>query len=147
MNAAIRVDVTLRVTTVSETIDVAANALQVDTVSTQLGQVISGESMTSLPLNGRSYTDLLALQPGVVPAAVTDLTSYSNAPPSGGLDDGSLSISGARGQSNGFMVNGGIVQEQLSNGTAIIPNIDSIADSASSPTISMRRMATTAEGS
>ena len=38
-----------------------------------MGEVISGAKMTAVPLNGRSYTDLLALQPGVVPA--TSLTS------------------------------------------------------------------------
>ncbi|MGB7547180.1 MAG: carboxypeptidase regulatory-like domain-containing protein [Terracidiphilus sp.] len=129
VNAALRVDVTLQVRSVAERVEVSANAVQVDTVSTQLGQVIGGTSMTSLPLNGRSYTDLLALQPGVVPASnesTNGVNSYSNAPPSGGLNDGTLSIGGARGSSNGFMVNGGNVQEQLANGTSIIPNVDSI---------------------
>lgn len=131
VNAALRVDVTLQVTSVAEQVVVAANVVQVDTVSTQLGEVIGGTSMTSLPLNGRSYTDLLALQPGVAPASnesTNNVNSYSNAPPSGGLNDGTLSIGGARGSSNGFMVNGGNVQEQLANGTSIIPNVDSIAE-------------------
>ena len=131
VNAALRLDVTLQVTSVAEQVEVAANAVQVDTMSTQLGDVIGGTSMTSLPLNGRSYTDLLALQPGVAPASnesTNNVNSYSNAPPSGGLNDGTLSIGGARGSSNGFMVNGGNVQEQLANGTSIVPNVDSIAE-------------------
>ena len=131
VNAALRVDAVMKVTTVSERVEVAANSVQVDTVSTQLGEVIGEASMTSLPLNGRSYTDLLALQPGVVPASNENsngVNSYSNAPPSGGLNDGTLSISGARGTSNGFMVNGGNVLEQMANGTSIIPNVDSIEE-------------------
>jgi hypothetical protein len=131
VNAALRVDVKLQVSSVSQNVHVVADAVQVDTISTQLGDVIGGTSMTSLPLNGRSYTDLLALQPGVVPASnesSNGLNSYSNAPPSGGLNDGTLSIGGARGSSNGFMVNGGNVQEQLANGTSIIPNVDSIEE-------------------
>ena len=131
VNTALRVDAALRVGTVNQHVQVAANAVQVDMISTQLGDVIGSTSMTSLPLNGRSYTDLLALQPGVVPQSNegdNGVNSYSNAPPSGGLNDGTLSISGARGSSNGFMVNGGTVQEQLANGTAIIPNVDSIAE-------------------
>src|SRR5258708_23406986 len=125
VNSALRLDATLQVGTVVEQIEVSGNAVQVDTISTQLGAVIGSTSMTSLPLNGRSFTDLLALQPGVVPTSVNKITGASNEPPSGDLDSGTLSISGARGSSNGFLVNGGNVQEQMANGTAIIPNIDS----------------------
>jgi hypothetical protein len=131
VNTALRIDATLKVGSVAENVQVTANTVQVDTISTQLGDVISSTSMTSLPLNGRAYTDLLALQPGVVPdsnESSTGVNSYSNAPPSGGLNDGTLSISGARGSSNGFMVNGGNVMEQMANGTAIVPNVDSIAE-------------------
>ena len=44
-----------------------AGTVQIDTSSTQLGEVISGEKITAVPLDGRSYLDLLALQPGVAP--------------------------------------------------------------------------------
>jgi hypothetical protein len=128
VNSALRIDVKLKVGEVTQHIEVSANVLQVDTETTQLGEVIGGKSMTSLPLNGRSYTDLLALQPGVVPSSVETVNSYTPSAPSGGLNDGTLSISGARGNSNGFLVNGGNVQEQMANGTAIIPNVDSIAE-------------------
>lgn len=131
VNTALRIDARLQVSSVTQNIDVTANAIQVDTISTQLGDVIGSKSIISLPLNGRSYTDLLALQPGVVPESnesTNGVSSYSNAPPSGGLNDGTLSISGARGSSNGFLVNGGNVMEQLANGTAIVPNVDSIAE-------------------
>lgn len=131
VNAALRIDAALHVGPVSQSVTVQANAVHVQTISTQLGQVIGSTMMTSIPLNGRSYTDLLALQPGVIPQSTQGqygTNSYSNAPPSGGLDSGALSISGARGSSNGFMVNGGNVMEQMANGTAIIPNIDSIAE-------------------
>lgn len=131
VNSALRVDAQLQVSGGSERVEVAANTLEVDKVSTELGDVIGEESMNRLPLNGRSYTDLLALQPGVAPASnesMNGVNSYSNAPPSGGLNDGTLSIGGARGTSNGFMVNGGNVQEQMANGTSIIPNVDSIEE-------------------
>jgi hypothetical protein len=128
VNSALRLDVKLQVGSVAQHIEVMANVVQVDTESTELGEVIGGKSMTSLPLNGRSYTDLLALQPGVVPSSVETVNSYTPSAPSGGLNDGTLSISGARGNSNGFLVNGGNVQEQMANGTAIIPNVDAIAE-------------------
>jgi hypothetical protein len=84
VNSALRIDVKLKVGEVSQLIEVSANAVQVDTETTQLGEVIAGKSMTSLPLNGRSYTDLLALQPGVVPSSVETVNSYAPSGPSGG---------------------------------------------------------------
>jgi hypothetical protein len=41
----------------------------VGTQSTQVGQVVTSRDMTSVALNGRSYTDLLALLPGIVPVS------------------------------------------------------------------------------
>ena len=43
------------------------SAVHAETSDTQIGEVIGGAKMAAMPLNGRSYTDLLALQPGVVP--------------------------------------------------------------------------------
>ena len=60
-------NVTLELGEQSETVTVTVNAVHVDTVSTQLGEVVSAPTMTTLSLNGRSYTDLLAIQPGVDP--------------------------------------------------------------------------------
>src|ERR1019366_7488161 len=99
--------------------------VQVETTNTQMGEVIGTNKMELVPLNGRSYTDLLALQPGVVPQSSG---MYSGNKVSGELNPGTLSVSGQRESANGFMVNGGNVQEGLYMGTAIIPNLDSIAE-------------------
>ncbi len=48
--------------------------------------------------------------------------------PSGGLNPGNQSISGQREDANGFLVNGGDVKELMNGGTAIIPDLDSIAE-------------------
>ena len=66
VNSALNVEATLQVGQVSEKVEVAANALHVEAVSSQMGEVIEGKEMTDVPLVTRSYTDLLALQPGVV---------------------------------------------------------------------------------
>jgi hypothetical protein len=79
----------------------------------------------AMPVNGRSYTDLLALQPGVTP---TSSGQYGAMSVSGNLNPGSLSVAGQRESTNGFMVNGGNVVEGGYMGTAIIPNLDSIAE-------------------
>ena len=43
--------------------------VHVETASTQMGDVVAGKTMTEVALNGRSFTDLLALQPGIVPTS------------------------------------------------------------------------------
>ena len=67
VNDQLRVDINLRVGNVKEEVSIAADAVQVETESTQLGDVIDSKKMLALPLNGRSYLDLLGLQAGVAP--------------------------------------------------------------------------------
>ena len=66
-NSAIRVDISLQVGAVNNVVTVQSNALQVETENTQMGEVIGEQQIASMPLNGRSFIDLLALQPGVSP--------------------------------------------------------------------------------
>jgi len=132
-NAALTLDASLEVGGGSQTVSVTDNTLHVETTSTQLGQVISGRQMTAVPLDGRSYTDLLSLQPGVAPA--TSITSSTVQDvgatilnPSGTLNPGTISVNGQREFANFFSVNGGDAEEDVNAGTAIIPNLDSIAE-------------------
>src|SRR5882724_3251526 len=126
VNDQLHIDVTLEVGTVQEEVKVEANAVQVETDSTQLGDVIDSKKMLSLPLNGRSYIDLLGLQAGVVP--VTSGTMQQDRPVSGILSSGNLSVNGQRETSNAFLVNGGDVSEGRNLGAGLIPNLDSIEE-------------------
>lgn len=108
VNSAAQINVTLKVGSTVTAVVVQANPVSVETVSTQLGDVISGASISSLPLNGRSFTDLLGLQPGVVPISAGTIdpgTAYG-----GSSATGNLSINGQREDANGFLVNGGSVR-------------------------------------
>jgi len=125
VNSALRVDATLKVGAVTEEVSVSATAAHVETSNTQMGEVIGTTKMTSLPLNGRSYTDLLALQPGVAPVSSGESGGFSV---SGNLNPGGISISGQREAANGFMVNGGSAEEKLYMTAGIVPNLDSIAE-------------------
>ena len=127
------VDASLAIGEKTETVTVSASAMHVETADTQMGEVITGQQMTAVPLNGRSYTDLLALQSGVVP--VTSLTSdtmqdvgVSAFSPSGDLNPGTISINGQREFANSFVLNGSDVEEDVNMGAAIVPNLDSIAE-------------------
>jgi len=129
-NSALKADATLTVGAATEKIEVRTDTVHVETESTQLGQVISGKTMTAVPLNGRAFTDLLALQPGVSPytAIDTDMAGINDRQVDGGLNSGNQSVNGQREAANGFMVNGSNVGEGKTNGTAIIPNLDSISE-------------------
>ena len=67
INSRLQMDATLEVGAQSETVTVTAAAVHVETTSTQIGEVVPAKTMTTLSLNGRSFTDLLAIQPGVIP--------------------------------------------------------------------------------
>jgi hypothetical protein len=129
-NAELRADASLDVGAISEKVEVSTDAVHVETQSTQMGEVIDSKRIEAVPLNGRSYTDLLALQPGVSPYTSTDTQTagISDRSPDGGLNSGNQSVNGQRETSNGFMVNGSNVEEGKNNGAAIIPNLDSISE-------------------
>jgi hypothetical protein len=143
VNSALVVDVVMQVGKTQEAVTVSSTTVHVETATTQLGEVISGQQMTDVPLVSRSYTDLLALQPGVSSTssgiggggggAANTGSNFTAAgffvtPVSGSLNAGNLSVNGSREANNGFLLNGATVQEFGFGGTAIIPNLDSIAE-------------------
>jgi hypothetical protein len=124
-------DLTLEVAEHTETVEVTADALAAETTSTQLGETLDTNKIESVPLNGRSFTDLMAVQPGIVPVNTAQpgaviMTGVASTPPSGDANPGNLSISGQREASNGFRVNGADVEEDVNMGTSIVPNLDAI---------------------
>jgi hypothetical protein len=126
VNDQLQLDVTLSVGSATEVISIEANAVQVQTESTQLGDVIDSKKMLALPLNGRSFVDLLGLQAGVAPA--TAETIQQDRPVSGGLNPGNISVNGQRETANAFLVNGGDVSEGRNLGAGLVPNLDSIEE-------------------
>jgi hypothetical protein len=132
-NAALALNATLEVGSVSQSVTVNDNTLHVETTSTQMGQVITGRQMTAVPLDFRSYTDLLSLQPGVAPATAITASTVQDVGatilnPSGTLNPGTVSVNGQRETANYFSVNGSDVEEDVNAGTAVIPNLDAIAE-------------------
>lgn len=136
VNSAPLVDVTLQLASQSATVLVneEATQLQVEKSDTQLGQTLTSQRITEVPLNGRSYTDLLAVQTGVAPVTTSATSSSSSGGSfgavavSGGLNPGLFSVNGQRESANGFILNGANVEEGIAEGAAIIPNLDSIEE-------------------
>jgi Carboxypeptidase regulatory-like domain len=131
--AALTVDATLTVGSDVETVDVADDSVHVETCSTQMGATVSARQITAVPLNGRSFTDLLSLQPGVAPGTSITADTVQDVgatilQPSGTLNPGTISVNGQRESANFFEVNGSNAQEDVNSGTSIVPNLDSIAE-------------------
>ena len=125
----------LQVAEVSERVDVTDDAgqAQLDPQETQGGVALEAREVAAVPLNGRSFTDELAITPGVVPVSTVQpnavvMSGVASTPPSGNLDIGALSVSGQRETANAFRVNGADVQEDVNMGVAVIPTLDSIAE-------------------
>ena len=139
VNDVLTVDAVLPVGDVAESVTVLADTLHAETISTQLGEVIKDREMTSVPLNGRSYTDLLALQPGVgntnsgigggsSPLNIFQSGGFQLPQVSGDENPGNLSVNGMRESANGYLLNGLSVQEFGFSGTAVVPNLDSLSE-------------------
>ena len=134
VDSQLRADVALSMGGQSEEVLVSDTAIHVETESSQMGEVIAGTEIAAVALNGRSFNDLMALQPGIVPMSTQTPDSVVMAgatvaiAPSGGLNAGNQSISGQREDANGFLVNGGDVKELMNGGTLIVPDLDSISE-------------------
>jgi Carboxypeptidase regulatory-like domain len=127
VNDQLKLDIALDVGTIAEVVDVTGDLVHVETESTQLGDVIDSQKMLALPLNGRSYLDLLGLQAGVAPT--TAGTIGGDRPVSGYITNaGNISVNGQRETANAFLVNGGDVSEGRNLGAGLVPNLDSVEE-------------------
>jgi hypothetical protein len=117
------VNVTLTVGSASEQMTVEANALQVETATGAVGNVIEGNQVRELPLNGRSFAQLTQLMPGVSPQSNFDSKHK-------GLEAGvDFSVNGNNTTGNIFLVDGVNNNDIGSNRTILVyPSIDAIQE-------------------
>ena len=115
------VNATLQVGRAEERVEVEANAVQVDTSSGSVGNLVEGTQVRELPLNGRSFVQLTQLMPGVSPAA--NFNSKNK-----GLEAGvDFSVNGNSTTHNLFLVDGVSNNDVGSNRTILVyPSIDAI---------------------
>ena len=94
VNARQRVDLTMKVGDIGETVVVTGAARLLESESSDRGQVIGREQIVNLPLNGRAYADLALLSPGVRKSSISDSR------------DGSFNVNGLRSSLNNFILDG-----------------------------------------
>jgi hypothetical protein len=122
----------LAIGSTSQSISVSDATPLVDTSNASLGTVISGKQVTDLPLNGRNFTGLALLTPGVTRGSYGDAASgvsgnsetFRNSENGGG----SLSVNGLRPQADNYLLDGLDDNDSLLNTILIFPNIDALQE-------------------
>ncbi len=116
-------NVQLEIGEVSATVNITADAVQIEAQTGAVGEVVSGEQVRELPLNGRSFVQLTQLQPGVSAANNFDSKSKGLF---GGVD---FSVNGNSGQANLFLTDGANNNDTGSNRTILLfPSIEAISE-------------------
>lgn len=128
VNQSTTIDFTLRIGSAAEAVVVEASTTSIQTSSSELGTVISRRSVDNLPLNGRNFTQLLNLTPGV---STVNTTQNGSNQQFAGNTIGSFSfpsINGQTNRSNLFLLDGLNDQESFSSTYSVPPIIDDIQE-------------------
>lgn len=123
VNQAASVSIRLTVGSPTQSVQVSANAALIETSDTTLGKTVGEREILDLPLNGRNFSQLGLLQPGVVPI------TPGLAEAGGSLRDGQpYSVNGQRPESNNFLIDGASNFDTVDGGFILKPPIDAIAE-------------------
>ena len=124
-----RVDFQLAVGQLEETVRVTGEAPLVETSSAALGIVIDEKKVAELPLNGRNFTQLGTLLPGVVAPPPGLGGASGDATPGGfGATTSGFSVNGMRNQSNNFLLDGASNNDTFNTGFVLRPPPDAIQE-------------------
>src|SRR5438067_9869601 len=96
---------TLQVGSVNEVVTVSANALNINTSDGSVSTLVDQTYIKNMPLNGRSFQDLILLTPGVVTQSVQNNASLANTAAGNG-QTGEFSVNGQRTEANNYVVDG-----------------------------------------
>jgi hypothetical protein len=127
VNQTATINFTLHPGAVSTTVTVAANAVQIETSTAELGTVIGSTEVNALPLNGRNFTELLLLSPGVSPVNTTESSGF------GGIGNpiGTVvlpSVNGQNNRSNMYLLDGINNYGSIRDTYAVQPTLDDIEE-------------------
>ena len=124
-----RVVFQLEVGQLNETITVRAEATLVETSNATHGIVIDEQKVVDLPLNGRNFTQLGTLIPGVVAPPGGLGGQAGDATPGGfGNTTGGFNVNGMRNQSNNFLMDGATNNDTFNTGFVLRPPPDAIQE-------------------
>jgi len=116
-----RVDLKMEIGALEDTVEVTAQSPVLQTETATVGEVLSGRTLESLPLNGRNSSQLALLMPGAITPNPQAQTS------SGGMGARPF-INGNREQTNNFLIDGIDMNETVDNQIAYQPSPDALAE-------------------
>src|SRR6202161_3474047 len=107
----------------TQQVEVSANAALVQSTVSSLGQTVMEREILDLPLDGRNFSQLGLLQPGVVPLTPGLLEAGGPA-----RQNQAYAVDGQRPESNNFMIDGADNESSVDGGFVLKPPIDAIAE-------------------
>jgi carboxypeptidase family protein len=119
VNQNARVDLTLEVGALEQSVEVTSAPTQVNTATAEIGTLVDTKRVEELPLNGRNVYDLVTLMPGV--ARTTTRVVQSR-------DNNVVSVNGGRPTSNNFLLDGGMNNDIWRNQGNTAPNPDAVQE-------------------
>jgi outer membrane receptor protein involved in Fe transport len=123
VNQVATVNVHLRVGSDTQQVEVKADAALVQDTVSSLGEAVTQRQILDLPLDGRNFSQLGTLQPGVVPLTPGLLEAGGPA-----RQNQAYAVDGQRPESNNFMIDGADNESAVDGGFVLKPPIDAIAE-------------------
>lgn len=117
----LRLDISLQVGGVTQSVEVGASTQLVDTSTSSLGMVVDGRRITELPLNGRNPLELARLTPGVqlLTSAFNDARNFRIS---------AMSINGGPTGTNAILLDGSTSTVPERNEYSVSPNVDAVEE-------------------
>ncbi|MGB6474720.1 MAG: TonB-dependent receptor [Candidatus Sulfotelmatobacter sp.] len=123
VNQTATVGIHLKLGSETQQVEVSANAALVQSTVSSLGQTVMEHEILDLPLDGRNFSQLGLLQPGVVPLTPGLLEAGGPA-----RENQAYAVDGQRPESNNFMIDGADNVSSVDGGFVLKPPIDAIAE-------------------
>jgi len=123
VNQTATVGIHLKLGSETQQVEVSANAALVQSTVSSLGQTVMEDEILDLPLDGRNFSQLGLLQPGVVPLTPGLLEAGGPA-----RQNQAYAVDGQRPESNNFMIDGADNVSSVDGGFVLKPPIDAIAE-------------------
>ena len=123
LNQTARIDITMKMGQVSETVEVTGLAPVLQTETTEVSTLIDNNIVSSVPLSSRNYLQLTLLAPGA-----TNVDPDGMRQPQSMLDSGRPYINGNREQANAYLLDGQINTESKNNEVGYTPGVDAVQE-------------------
>lgn len=121
----VRLEIQLEVGALTTEVQVSAAAAMIQSETSSLGQVIDRERIVELPLNGRNFMQLANISSGVAPAYHARSATITN---QSGRPDLAVHISGGRGDSNSFLIDGVETRSSWFNSPSVLLSVDALQE-------------------